>query len=400
MKFKLIDPPRQFEVGIGEKIKLSDCAHIELAADEQITLKTESGAEYDVARKSFGYYATPSLNGRLLRFNLRAVLVRSPSNQFYVFLVEKGKESHFERYVEVEKQTIVSWLDNDASLNLIERLVGEHNRKQTCPMCGDTSFTKVFHYDEPPKVEIRFNFSSSGKYKREILSCKNCAHFISVHEMDTSELYSGDYVTSNYGDEAGIVRTFEKIIGLDPSKSDNEGRARRVNEFADKYLAPGTPRTILDIGSGLCVFLYRMKKFGWDGTALDPDARSSKHAREHVGVKALTGDFMTMKVAERYNVVTLNKVLEHVADPIAMLKKVRDCVSDSGFVYIELPDGEEAARDSKEREEFTIDHLHCFSAASMALLAQKAGFTVHTLERLREPSSKYTLRAFLTPNRK
>jgi hypothetical protein len=34
--------------------------------------------------------------------------------------------------------------------------------------------------------------------------------------------------------------------------------------------------------------------------------------------------------------------------------------------------------------------------ASLALLATRAGFRVQTLERLREPSTKFTLRAFLT----
>ena len=49
MKFTPIDPPRRFEVsGRGVKLMLSDCAHIALAPDEQVTFTTESGGEYDV----------------------------------------------------------------------------------------------------------------------------------------------------------------------------------------------------------------------------------------------------------------------------------------------------------------------------------------------------------------
>jgi flavin-dependent dehydrogenase len=33
----------------------------------------------------------------------------------------------------------------------------------------------------------------------------------------------------------------------------------------------------------------------------------------------------------------------------------------------------------------------------LALLAARAGFNVQVIERLREPSTKYTLRAFLVP---
>lgn len=123
MRFIVNNPPRTLEVGLGEPVTLKDCAHIELAPDEQVTLITESGAEYDVARKSWGYYATPSLNGRLQRFGLRAVLVKSPESKFYVFLVERGKEDDFQRYLDVEGHVVVTWMDDDAVLNTLEKMV-------------------------------------------------------------------------------------------------------------------------------------------------------------------------------------------------------------------------------------------------------------------------------------
>jgi hypothetical protein len=46
---------------------------------------------------------------------------------------------------------------------------------------------------------------------------------------------------------------------------------------------------------------------------------------------------------------------------------------------------------------FFIDHHHIFSAVSLALLAARAGFNVQVIERLHEPSTKYTLRGFLIP---
>lgn len=121
MRFEVIDPPRVFEVGRSEILQLKDCAHIELEADEQVTFVTESGAEYDVARKSWGFYATPSLNGRLKNFGLRAVLVKSAGVRFYVFLVERDKEADFWRYLDVEGHTIVCWLDSDAELEALEQ---------------------------------------------------------------------------------------------------------------------------------------------------------------------------------------------------------------------------------------------------------------------------------------
>ena len=52
------------------------------------------------------------------------------------------------------------------------------------------------------------------------------------------------------------------------------------------------------------------------------------------------------------------------------------------------------------REEFFIDHHHMFSSDSLRIAAAKAGFDVLTLERLREPSTKFTVRAFLSESAK
>lgn len=120
MKFTPILPPRIFEVGFDRRIQLVDCARIELAPDEQVTFITESGAEYDLTRKAWGFYATPSTNGRLPKFNLRTVLVKNRIGQFFVLLVEKGKESLFQEYVESEPLGIVCWLDDPAELKRLE----------------------------------------------------------------------------------------------------------------------------------------------------------------------------------------------------------------------------------------------------------------------------------------
>jgi hypothetical protein len=123
VKLDINDPPREFEVGFGEIIRLKDCAHIALEPDEQVTFLTESGAEYDVARKSWGFYATPSLNGRLERFNLRGVMVKNRKLQYFIMLVERGKESLFQRYLVVEQLTIVCWLDSSQALQRLEQAI-------------------------------------------------------------------------------------------------------------------------------------------------------------------------------------------------------------------------------------------------------------------------------------
>ena len=113
MLFKELNPPRLFEVGNTVKFHIKDCGSLSLEDDEQITFLTKSGCEYDVAKKNWGFYATPSLNGRLKDFHLRAVLiVNKITRRFFMLLVEEGKETEFEDYCNQEKLEVVLWLDS------------------------------------------------------------------------------------------------------------------------------------------------------------------------------------------------------------------------------------------------------------------------------------------------
>lgn len=115
MKVMRNSPPRTFAVGQTGNITLSDMGFVVLDRDEQLTFVTEAGTEFDVVRKNFGYYATPSLNRRLPSKGLRPALTRNEAGRFYILLVEIGKESQFESYLKAEEQTLVAWLD-DATL--------------------------------------------------------------------------------------------------------------------------------------------------------------------------------------------------------------------------------------------------------------------------------------------
>lgn len=123
MKFVENSPPRVYEAGFDRKVIIKDCGRMELEPDEQVTFITESGCEYDVTRKEWGFYATPSLNGRLQQFNLSAVLVKNRMNRYFVMLVEKDKEVLFETYVRQEPLKIVCWMDSLDNLNYIDKKV-------------------------------------------------------------------------------------------------------------------------------------------------------------------------------------------------------------------------------------------------------------------------------------
>ncbi|HXX74264.1 MAG TPA: hypothetical protein VEI50_03995 [Nitrospiraceae bacterium] len=125
MKFLPKNPPRRFTVGNSVKFDMKDCGTLALTPDEQITLVTDNGAEYDVARKDWGFYATPSLNGRLEQFGLRAVLIKNRgTGRYFVLLVERGHEPSFDAYCDQENLAVISWLDNTQVLDALAEKIG------------------------------------------------------------------------------------------------------------------------------------------------------------------------------------------------------------------------------------------------------------------------------------
>jgi hypothetical protein len=122
---KLTPDNRVFTVGHGRVIEMRDCGRVALEADEQVTFTTPKGGQYDVARKSWGFYATPSTNARLPKFGLRTALVRNAEGRFYVFLVERGHEEDFQSYLRDERNAVVAWLDDEAALRRLEQAFPE-----------------------------------------------------------------------------------------------------------------------------------------------------------------------------------------------------------------------------------------------------------------------------------
>jgi hypothetical protein len=121
MRIDPVEPAREFEVG-RRGGRLRHVADAWLEPDEVLTLRTESGTEVDVTRKSWGYYGTPSLNGRLRENGLRAALAvgvprdGTQANRMYLLLVEEGREDDFRAYVEAEEMEVVAWLDSDEAI--------------------------------------------------------------------------------------------------------------------------------------------------------------------------------------------------------------------------------------------------------------------------------------------
>lgn len=245
-------------------------------------------------------------------------------------------------------------------------------------------------YLKKPKGEIYFKLK--GKYSRKYYKCLFCEHHISDHKYNLNSLYNGDYISSTYGDYEGLKKKFNKINKLKKSKSDNFHRCERINSFFGNI---NKKFRTLDIGAGLGIFPYKLKnkKFS-DISLIETDDVNIKFLKNYLNFKKTFKKKSELK-NKKFDLITLNKVLEHIPNPSLFLGHYLKNLKKNGYVYIEVPNLD--AREDKigyDREEFFIEHHHVFSKTSLVLMLIKLNLKILKIEKIKEPSSKYTIFCF------
>lgn len=266
---------------------------------------------------------------------------------------------------------------------------------KNCFLCGGQNFTLIEAITSRPVRETDFKIPSNT-YFREIKKCIDCGIYNNFHDFDFSELYTGVYNESTY--QNNIVDKYNKIMELPFDKSDNKQRVKRILDFLLRNNIDAQTQSVLDIGSGLCVFLGALKGYVKRTVALDPDKLSTVHAKETAKVDGIIHGLMgQVEINENFDLITLNKVLEHVIDPVSLLTSTSNHLNPNGIIYIELPDGKSALENNLafDREEFFIEHYTIFDSISIQNLTKRSQLEIIELGAIHEPSDKYTLYAFL-----
>ena len=264
----------------------------------------------------------------------------------------------------------------------------------TCPFCNSKHTECLLVIKEPPKRETNFNIPLD-QYQRSYHLCHGCSIYFADHDYDFDDLYQGDYNQSTYSNQ--LATSYEKIMNLPQGNSDNILRCERVHDKLTSLNFLPQKTQILDIGCGLSVFLGKMKTYGYLGYAIDPSEESISHALNYVKIEdGFCGDIKHFSPDKKFPALSMNKVLEHVKNPLELLKTALTHLEQNGLCYLELPDGPAAHANGGifEREEFYIEHYFCFSKSSFKKLMVDAGLVDIEIHSIFEPSGKYTLYGF------
>ncbi len=130
----------------------------------------------------------------------------------------------------------------------------------------------------------------------------------------------------------------------------------------DDWLPPR--RSLLDVGCGLGAFISILPSWYNRVVGVEFTSEGAEQARKLTGKLILEGDFLTLKINNGFNVVTMWNVLEHLPDPQAALKKARDLLDKDGMLVIQTPNANSFASrlfGGKWRLLHDPTHLHVYS---------------------------------------
>ncbi|MCB9506506.1 MAG: class I SAM-dependent methyltransferase [Myxococcales bacterium] len=124
---------------------------------------------------------------------------------------------------------------------------------------------------------------------------------------------------------------------------------------------------VLDFGGGTGSLMVRFVEAGLQCSVVD-------YAPETIaGVEKLATTIAEVPAERRFDLVIASHVLEHVTDPVAVVRELAGRLSRQGTLYVELP-LELAGRIPRRREPLT--HINFFAEPSTRALLERAGLVV------------------------
>lgn len=188
-------------------------------------------------------------------------------------------------------------------------------------------------------------------------------------------------LASAFGYTSGASRNWTAWLGLRMARS-RFFRARAGSVIA--WLHASWRGRLLDVGCGNGEFLARMRELGWEVVGFEPDSRAAAVARKVAGVSVFSGDLNDQElIPGSFDAVTMNNVIEHLAEPLPALERVRDLLKSGGHLVIQTPNVSSLGHYWFGRKWRGLEpprHFFLFTPAALVRLVATAGLEVVKLE--------------------
>ncbi|MBV1928931.1 MAG: class I SAM-dependent methyltransferase, partial [Gammaproteobacteria bacterium] len=199
--------------------------------------------------------------------------------------------------------------------------------------------------------------------------CTTCGLALQTRSVSPEEMtryYTESAVYTNPG-RAGRP-TAGKVRGVDRALSQVRDSLGRM------------PKSVFQVGSSDGYTLSRFQSAGCESVGgVEPSLASCQMARECYGVETIVGTVEDIELPTGVEMWVLTHVLEHLYDPLAVLKNIREAQASGAWVLVEVPLLEQPERFPPSY--LTFEHLNYFAESSMVHMLTRAGYEVEQIEK-------------------
>ncbi len=200
--------------------------------------------------------------------------------------------------------------------------------RAACPACGSDDLTTALTAEDHTVSHEKF----------DIVHCNACTLRFTQHVPEPEHIgayYQSEEYVSHSNTNKGIINSvYQQVRSITLSQ-----KRALIEQLTGK-----SSGSILDVGCGTGEFLHTMKAAGWTTRGLEPDEKARAFAKTTYNVDVSEpADLFSLD--DKYNVITLWHVLEHVHRLHDYLDRLRNLIADSGILIIAVPNY--TSRDAK-----------------------------------------------------
>jgi 2-polyprenyl-3-methyl-5-hydroxy-6-metoxy-1,4-benzoquinol methylase len=245
-------------------------------------------------------------------------------------------------------------------------------RIHPCSICSGATFVQLARHDRNLLGVSTVGCSSCGLVQT---NPRPSAAGLEVFYRDHYRMYYQGTATP----DSQYIESLNKDIRL----------ANSVAFFLDTLKLPHEA-AVLDFGCGEGSLFAALRKASFSGAfyGVELNASFGEFASRY-GHATVSN---TIRAREPVDLVIVNHVLEHLADPIGTLCQLGTLLKPDGRLYIDVPDVEEYT----SIQDLHIAHIFHFTVRTLARLVEQAGFHIVLVEKHTPPHHPRSVRLVAT----
>lgn len=196
----------------------------------------------------------------------------------------------------------------------------------------------------------------------KLVRCRRCdLNYLNPRQkqQDLQKKYSHDY-------SAGYI-------------AKEKSKRKRAKKIIRNILRHKTTGNFLDIGCSAGFILNEARARGFETYGVDISPLGLNYAKDILKLKVYEGDLENSKFPEKFfDVITLYNLIEHIPDPLKLLKEIARVSKKGALIEIWTPDiGHWRAKLRKERwNNIFPEHLYYFTKPTLCKMLEKSGLAL------------------------